>query len=317
MTARATDHTSTSTSPATTNNTTTTPTTTTPTTTTNASGVNTDMTMDIAVTPVRFLDLDALHAPIRDQLDAVWADIVGTSSFVGGEHVESFERRWAAYCTRDTCIGVANGTDAIELVLAALQVGPGDEVVVPANTFVATAEAVVTAGATPVFVDVDPDTLLMTPEGLEAAITRRTRVALVVHLYGQIPDMDGILRVADAAGVCDRGRRRPGTWRTVRGSGRRAASASRPRSASTRGRTSERSVTPARSSPTTGRSPRRSARWRTTVGGHHLLHTHRGRNSRLDGLQAGLLAREVGPARRMEPTPSARASAVRGAVRRV
>jgi len=96
---------------------------------------------------------------------------------------------------------VANGTDALQLTLTALGMGPGDEVVLPANTFIATAAAVVRAGATPRFADVSEDTLLMTPLTLKAAITPRTRAVIVVHLYGQMPDMDGLLAVADEAGI--------------------------------------------------------------------------------------------------------------------
>jgi dTDP-4-amino-4,6-dideoxygalactose transaminase len=98
-------------------------------------------------------------------------------------------------------VGVANGTDALQLSLTALGIGPGDEVVVPANTFVATAAAVVRAGATPRFADVSDDTLLMTPETLRAAITPRTRAVMIVHLYGQMPDMAGLLAEADNAGI--------------------------------------------------------------------------------------------------------------------
>jgi dTDP-4-amino-4,6-dideoxygalactose transaminase len=250
------------------------------------------MTMDIAVKPVRFLDLDALHAPIRDQLDAVWEEVVSNSSFIGGHHVEAFERRWAAYCTREMCIGVANGTDAIELVLAALGIGPGDDVIVPANTFVATAEAVVTVGASPVFVDVDPNTLLMTPEGLEAAVTPRTRAVLVVHLYGQVADMRGIKAVADRAGVA-----------IVEDAAQAHGARFDGRPAGSFGVAATFSFYPGKNLGALGdggaivtddatladtiRSLANHGR------GHHLLHTHRGRNSRLDALQAGLLSAKL------------------------
>src|SRR5205085_8463473 len=115
--------------------------------------------------------------------------------------VSDFEREWAEYCGTSHAVGVANGTDALLLILEALGIGGGDEVVLPANTFFATAEAVVRAGAVPRFADVSPDTLLLTPQTLEAAITPRTRAVIVVHLYGQLPDMAGLGRVADSSGL--------------------------------------------------------------------------------------------------------------------
>jgi dTDP-4-amino-4,6-dideoxygalactose transaminase len=110
--------------------------------------------------------------------------------------VTCFEREWAAYCGTSHAVGVANGTDALHLTLRALGIGPGDEVLVPANTFVATAEAVVLAGASPRFVDVDPDALLVTPEIIEESATAHTRAVVVVHLYGRMPDMDRIMSTA-------------------------------------------------------------------------------------------------------------------------
>jgi dTDP-4-amino-4,6-dideoxygalactose transaminase len=111
---------------------------------------------------------------------------------------------------------VANGTDALHLTLRALGIGAGDEVVVPTNTFVATAEAVVLAGATPRFADVDPGTLLLTADSLQAALTPRTQAVIVVHLYGQVPDMDAIGRVAASAGLVvveDAAQAHGATWR--------------------------------------------------------------------------------------------------------
>jgi dTDP-4-amino-4,6-dideoxygalactose transaminase len=121
--------------------------------------------------------------------------------YIGGPPVTAFERKWAAYCGADHAVGLANGTDALELCLTALGVGPGDEVVVPANTFIATAAAVVRAGATPRFADVSEDALLMTSCTLAEAITPRTRAVIVVHLYGQMPDMTSIVATARQAGI--------------------------------------------------------------------------------------------------------------------
>lgn len=145
-----------------------------------------------AADAVPFVDLAAMHRLLRADLDQAWHDAVDRSGFVGGAAVESFEQAWADYCEVEHAIGVANGTDAITLALRGLGIGIGDEVILPANTFVATAEAVVLVGATPVFVDVDPATLLMTAAHVEAAITSRTAAVMAVHLYGQMVDMDAL-----------------------------------------------------------------------------------------------------------------------------
>lgn len=150
---------------------------------------------------IPFLDVAAMTREVRDSVDSAWRRVLTSGRFIGGEAVEQFEAAWAAYCGVPRAVGVANGTDALQLTLMALGIGPGDEVIVPANTFVATAEAVVLAGATPRFADVCPDTLLLTPDCLEVAITGRTRAVIVVHLYGQVPDMDALCRAAGQAGL--------------------------------------------------------------------------------------------------------------------
>jgi dTDP-4-amino-4,6-dideoxygalactose transaminase len=150
---------------------------------------------------IPILDLDAMHREIRADLDETWRQVSQSAQFIGGEFVERFEAEWASYCRADHCVGVASGTAALELALAGLGIGPGDEVIVPTNTFVATATAVVAVGATPVFIDVDPTTLLMTATGVEAALSPRTAAVIPVHLYGQPVDMDAIGQVASAAGI--------------------------------------------------------------------------------------------------------------------
>lgn len=150
---------------------------------------------------VPFLDVAAMTREVLGDVEPAWRRVLDSSRFIGGEAIEEFEAAWAAYCQSKYAIGVANGTDAIQLTLSALGIGPGDEVVVPTNTFVATAEAVVLTGASPRFADVCPDTLLLTADLLEAAITRRTKAVIVVHLYGQMPDMDALRQVADKAGI--------------------------------------------------------------------------------------------------------------------
>ena len=151
--------------------------------------------------PVPFLDLAAQHDEIREELDEAWRRVTDTNAFVGGEDVERFEEEFAAYCGASHCVGVGNGTDALQLILAGLGVSRGDEVIVPANTFVATVSAVIAVGATPVFVDVDSTNLLVTASHVDAAITPSTAAVIVVHLFGQMPAMDAIVRVADLAGI--------------------------------------------------------------------------------------------------------------------
>jgi dTDP-4-amino-4,6-dideoxygalactose transaminase len=150
---------------------------------------------------IPLLDLGPMHGAISNELERAWGRVVSSNSFVGGIEVAEFERDWAAYCGTRFAVGVGNGTDALVLTLRALGIGPGDEVIVPANTFIATAEAVLIAGATPRFVDVDPQTLLVTPEAIADAIGPRTAAAIPVHLYGNVADMEAIGRVADRAGI--------------------------------------------------------------------------------------------------------------------
>jgi dTDP-4-amino-4,6-dideoxygalactose transaminase len=172
-----------------------------------------------AARSVSFLDLGAMHAEARAALDHAWDDVIATSAFIGGPHLDRFEAEWAAYCGTRHCVGVANGTDALTLILAALDVGPGDEVVVPANTFIATAMAVTAVGATPMFVDVDAASQLLTADIVAAALTSRTAAVMVVHLYGQMADVDAIDAVTSAAGVAlieDAAQAHGATWRSRR-----------------------------------------------------------------------------------------------------
>jgi dTDP-4-amino-4,6-dideoxygalactose transaminase len=150
---------------------------------------------------VPFLDLAAVHQDLRDELDLAWKEVLAHGRFIGGPEVSAFEAEFAAHCEVAHGIGVGNGTDALELVLAGLGIGPGEEVVVPANTFVATVEAVRAVGARPRFVDVRPDTLLVDPAAVAAAITPRTAAIVAVHLYGQMADVDALARLATRHGV--------------------------------------------------------------------------------------------------------------------
>lgn len=172
---------------------------------------------------VPFVDLAALHDELRGPLDRAWNSVLDHGGFVGGPEVGRFESAFAGYCGVGHCAGVGNGTDALELALVGLGIGPGHEVLVPTNTFVATAEAVCAVGATPRFVDVLPDTLLMDPDAAAAAIGPDTAAILVVHLFGQMADVvalselaerHGLLLIEDAAQAhgAEFAGRRAGSW---------------------------------------------------------------------------------------------------------
>ena len=168
---------------------------------------------------VPFLDLAAMHADLAKELNEAWRRVSTSAKFVGGEFVDRFEESWAAYCGAKYCVGVSDGTSALELALRALGTCPGDEVIVPANTFIATWEAVIAVGARPVAVDVDPLTLLMTAEAIEAARSKRTVGVIAVHLFGQPANMDLINRTAKRAGlwvVEDAAQAHGATWRGKR-----------------------------------------------------------------------------------------------------
>jgi dTDP-4-amino-4,6-dideoxygalactose transaminase len=150
---------------------------------------------------VPFTDLSAMAGEVWPEIEQEYLACLLGGAYIGGPAVTAFERQWAAYCGAEHAVGLASGTDALELCLTALGVGAGDEVIVPANTFIATAAAVVRAGAAPRFADVSDDTLLMTSRTLADAITPRTRAVIVVHLYGQMPDMADLIATARQAGI--------------------------------------------------------------------------------------------------------------------
>ena len=151
--------------------------------------------------PVPFVDLSsqlqALDQPLRAAIDRV----LDSCAFAGGPEVEAFETAFAEFCETRFCIGVGSGTGALELLLRAADIGPGDEVILPVNTFVADAEAVLFAGATPVFVDIDEDTALIDPDAVAAAVTGQTAAILPVHLYGQTVAMSSLQSLAAAKGL--------------------------------------------------------------------------------------------------------------------
>jgi dTDP-4-amino-4,6-dideoxygalactose transaminase len=145
---------------------------------------------------VPFVDLRAQIARVRPEIERRFAQIIDSTSFILREPCDRFEREFSDYLGSRYTIGVGNGTDALVLALRAIGLAPGDEVITAANSFIATAEAIVLAGGTPVLVDVDPDTYNIDPERVVAAVTPRTRAVIPVHLYGQPADLRPILDLA-------------------------------------------------------------------------------------------------------------------------
>ena len=150
---------------------------------------------------VRFLDLGATYRELKMEIDAAVARVLGSGWYLLGAELEAFEGEYAAYTGARYCIGVGNGLEALHLTLRAMDIGPGDEVLVPSNTYIATWLAVSQVGATPVPVEPDERTYNMDPQRIEAAITPRTRAILPVHLYGQPADMASILACAKKHGL--------------------------------------------------------------------------------------------------------------------
>src|ERR1700756_2657032 len=142
------------------------------------------------------LDLKIQYQSIKSEIDAAIAGVLERGQFVLGSEVEAFEKEFAAYSGAAECIALNSGTSALHLALLAAGIGPGDEVITVAFTFVASVAAVIYAGAQPVLVDIDPRSFTMDPATIEAAITPRTKAILPVHLYGQPADMDPIMEVA-------------------------------------------------------------------------------------------------------------------------
>lgn len=153
------------------------------------------------VTSIPFVDLKAQYDSIKEEIDGAIAAVLEQTAFIGGSYVKTFEEEFARYCGVDHCVGVANGTDALFIALKALGVGPGDEVITVANSFVATSEAIRMAGAQVVFVDIDPRTYNIDVNRIEEKITPKTKALLPVHLYGQPADMEPIRSIARKHGL--------------------------------------------------------------------------------------------------------------------
>jgi dTDP-4-amino-4,6-dideoxygalactose transaminase len=154
------------------------------------------------MTEIPLVDLAAQHAVIAEEVAQGWQEVLARTAFIGGPPVTAFEREFAAFSGVSDCIAVANGTDAIELALRAGGIGSGDEVILPVNSFIATAEAVWRTGGTPVLVDcADDDTYLMDMAAAEAAVTPRTKAFIPVHLYGQVAPVEQLTQLAGSIGA--------------------------------------------------------------------------------------------------------------------
>jgi len=150
---------------------------------------------------VPFVDLKAQYSAIQAEINAAIEQVLHNTDFILGQDVEAFEQEFAAYCEVAYAVGVDSGMSALELALRAYEIGSGDEVITVANTFIATALSITNAGARVVLVDADPITYTLDPAQLEAAITKRTRAIIPVHLYGQPADMDRIMQIAHKHGL--------------------------------------------------------------------------------------------------------------------
>jgi dTDP-4-amino-4,6-dideoxygalactose transaminase len=150
---------------------------------------------------VPFVDLAALHAPLHDRIMAALEQVVRSNHYILGPEVAAFERELAAFCQVPHAVGVSSGTDALTVALMALGVGPGDEVVTTAFSYIASASTIAQLGATPIFADIDPASFNLDPAQLEAALTPRTKAVVVVHLFGRVADMAAITPICAAAGV--------------------------------------------------------------------------------------------------------------------
>lgn len=145
---------------------------------------------------VPFVDLNIMHSELRKELDRAYNDVVDNSMFIQGHNCIEFENEFAQYCDAKYCVGVATGLDALYLILRALEIGKGDEVIVPSNTFIATALAVSYVGAIPIFVEPDINTYNINCDEIECKITSKTKAIIAVHLQGRPADMDCINKIA-------------------------------------------------------------------------------------------------------------------------
>src|SRR2546421_13045698 len=150
---------------------------------------------------VPLVDLRAQYLTLKAEILAAFEEVLESMQLFLGPQLHAFEHEFASYCGCQLGVGVSSGTDALALALRACDIGPGDEVITVSNTFIATAEAIAMVGATPVFVDIDPETYLMDWRQLNSVLTSRTRAVLPVHLYGHAAEMQPIMDFARIHGL--------------------------------------------------------------------------------------------------------------------
>lgn len=150
---------------------------------------------------IPFLNFEPAHAQIREEMQQAFTQVYDSYWYIAGRHLQAFEQEYAAFNQTAYAIGVSNGLDALYLALKTLEIGAGDEVIMPSNTFIATVMAASFTGARPVFVEPDPETYLLDPATLEACITSKTKAIIPVHLYGQVCKMDEIMDIATKHGL--------------------------------------------------------------------------------------------------------------------
>jgi dTDP-4-amino-4,6-dideoxygalactose transaminase len=238
---------------------------------------------------VPITDLARVHAPLQTELRAAFDRVLGASAFILGEEVERFERAFAQACGARHCVGVASGTAALSIIIRATGIASGEEVIVPAHTFIASALAVLHAGATPVCVDVQPGTGLIDPAAAEAAIGPRTAAILAVHLYGQACNMGALREVAQANGLA-----------LLEDAAQAHGAMHLDERAGSLGTAAAFSFYPSKNLGALGDGgaictddehlAARARRWRDLGRGEDSTHALAGYNERLDGLQAALLA---------------------------
>lgn len=244
--------------------------------------------------PVPFLDLSGVNGALREEYERAFAGVLEHGRFIGGPEVAAFEAGFADYCSARECVGVGNGTDALELIMAGLGIGPGDEVIVPANTFIATAEAVCYVGARPRFVDVLPDTLLLDPDAADAAVNKNTAAIIGVHLFGQMVDTDRLLEVANKHGLAfveDAAQAHGARFAGQRAGSVGAAAGFSFYPGKNLGALGDGGAVVTQDSELAGRIRRLADHGRSADSRFH--HDQRGRNSRLDSVVAGALSAKL------------------------
>lgn len=237
---------------------------------------------------IKFLDLLGQYNQIRGEIDEAIQSVIASSAFIGGEQLRSFEREFAAYCGVEHCVGVANGTDAIEIILEALDLPAGSEVIVPANSFVGSSEPAARSGRRVVFADSTPGTFVLDVEDVRRRITPRTSAIIAVHLYGHPAPMDELLELAHPRGI-------PVIEDAAQAHGARY----RGRSVGSLGRAAAFSFYPGKNlgaygdgGAITTNDPELAKRCRMIANHGRVAkydHMFDGRNSRLDNLQAAIL----------------------------